>query len=171
MVTESSFPKSTQTATPGTPTPAPGTGTGNLASSTGLTSVGGGGGGGGGNEASRSAGNTGNTANTANSSDTGAVGQHPAGASTGDEVLDRVVQGAHDTVDKLAQTAAPHVKQLHAGLNSASENAGEWAYSLRGTSSELTESLRCTVREHPLAALATALALGVLVARLTESRG
>ena len=33
---------------------------------------------------------------------------------------------------------------------------------------EWAESLRCTVRENPLAAVATALVVGVLIARLTQ---
>jgi len=90
--------------------------------------------------------------------------------STGDEMLDRVVQTAHETVDKLAHTAAPHVHHLQEGLHAVSDRASAQAATLRETGAEWTESLRGTVREHPLAALATALAVGILVARLTEPR-
>lgn len=73
------------------------------------------------------------------------------------ETLDRVVKGAHDTVDRLAETAAPHVQRLQ---DSAEE--------LRHTGDEWSESLRSTVRANPLASVATALAVGVVLAKLTS---
>jgi ElaB/YqjD/DUF883 family membrane-anchored ribosome-binding protein len=79
----------------------------------------------------------------------------------GGDMLDRVVQGAHHTIDRLAETAAPHVQRLHEDVSSRAEHAKE-------VSDEWAESLRCTVRENPLAAVATALALGAIVARLTQ---
>ena len=70
-------------------------------------------------------------------------------------MLSRVVQGAHQTIDRLAGTAAPHVQRLQEGVATRAEHVkqlgDEWAESLRGT-----------VRDNPLAAVATALALGVL---------
>lgn len=46
----------------------------------------------------------------------------------------------------------------------AMRNAGDSAVEI---SDEWAETLRCTVRDHPLAALAVALALGAVVGRLT----
>lgn len=81
-------------------------------------------------------------------------------ANNGD-MLDRVVQGAHQTIDRLAGTAVPHVQRLQEGVATRAEHVkqlgDEWAESLRGT-----------VRDNPLAAVAAALALGVLYARLTQ---
>jgi ElaB/YqjD/DUF883 family membrane-anchored ribosome-binding protein len=84
------------------------------------------------------------------------------------DVLNRVVQGAHQTIDKLAETAAPHVQRLEQGVASASETLHARADHVREVGDEWAESLRSTVRENPLAAVATALAVGLLIARLTR---
>lgn len=84
------------------------------------------------------------------------------------DLLGRVVQGAHDTIDRLAETAAPHVQRLQNGVNDVSETVHARGEQLRETGDEWAESLRNTVRENPLAALAVALAAGMLVARLTR---
>ena len=90
------------------------------------------------------------------------------GAQAADDLIGRIARTAHEAIDHLADTAAPHVNRLqesvsgvgdslHAGAEHAREVTGEWA-----------ETLRCTVRESPLAAIGLALAVGVLVARLTR---
>lgn len=81
--------------------------------------------------------------------------------SRGNDMLQRVVQGAHQTIDRLADTAAPHVQRL-------SENLDHKSGQVRDMSDEWTDSLRTTVRENPIAAVATALALGMLISRLTR---
>ncbi len=83
------------------------------------------------------------------------------------KMLDRVVQGAHATIDRLAETAAPHVQRLQEGMSSASDTLHNRAGQARETGDEWTETLRCAVRDNPLAAVATALAVGALIARLT----
>jgi ElaB/YqjD/DUF883 family membrane-anchored ribosome-binding protein len=87
---------------------------------------------------------------------------------SGNDMFARVVQGAHDTVDRLAETAAPHVQRLTQGVDSASDTLHQRADQVREVSDEWAENLRETVRENPLAALAAALAVGVIVARLTS---
>lgn len=91
----------------------------------------------------------------------GGVPPGSGGRAPGEDMFSRVVQGAHQTIDRLAESAAPHVQRLSEGLDS---RTGQ----LRDASDEWTESLRSTVRENPLAAVATALAVGVLIARLTR---
>jgi ElaB/YqjD/DUF883 family membrane-anchored ribosome-binding protein len=86
----------------------------------------------------------------------------------GNEMFARVVQGAHQTVDRLAETAAPHVQRLTEGVGQASETLSARADQVRDVGDEWAESLRTTVRENPLAAIATALVVGVLIARLTS---
>jgi len=93
------------------------------------------------------------------------------GASThrdGSDLLSRVVQSAHQTIDRLADTAAPHVQKLQDGMSSAGDTVSERAGQARDVSEEWAESLRSTVRENPLAAVAAALAVGLLVARITR---
>ena len=75
----------------------------------------------------------------------------------GDDVIARVSQSAHDTVDRLAD-----------GVDSAAETLKAGADKVRDTKDAWADGLRSTVRENPLAALAAALAIGVLFARLTS---
>ncbi len=78
------------------------------------------------------------------------------GTATGTpDPMHRVVQGAHQTIDKLAQRAAPAVQRVQHGAERARETGDEWI-----------ENLRSTVREKPIASLTTALMFGVVVARL-----
>jgi ElaB/YqjD/DUF883 family membrane-anchored ribosome-binding protein len=89
-----------------------------------------------------------------------------AAAAEGD-VIRRVVQGAHEAVDRIADKAIPAVERLkdtYAGATEAIKHRADQAVDLKD---EWTESLRAAVREHPLAAIGTALAIGALLARLT----
>ncbi|MCE4536307.1 hypothetical protein LXT12_03440 [Pelomonas sp. P7] len=84
------------------------------------------------------------------------------------DMLNRVVQGAHSAIDRMAESAAPAVQKLQDGVSSASDAISQRAGDAREMGEEWAESLRATVRDHPLAALATALAVGVLVGRLAR---
>lgn len=88
--------------------------------------------------------------------------------STTAEVMARVVKGAHETIDHLAERATPPLQQLEQGLAHTGEVLHDKAEQWQTTGDEWAESLRCTVREHPLAAVAAALAVGVVVARLAR---
>ena len=82
--------------------------------------------------------------------------------------FERVVQGAHHTIDRLAETAAPHVQRLQDSVATAGETLHSRAHQVREVGDEWADSLRNTVRENPLAAVLTALAVGVLIARVTR---
>ena len=86
----------------------------------------------------------------------------------GTDLLQRAVQGAHATVDRLAETAAPHVQRLAQGVDSAAETLGARAEHARDVGDEWVDSLRSTVRDNPLAALLAAVVAGVVIARLTS---
>jgi hypothetical protein len=86
----------------------------------------------------------------------------------GQEALDRVVRTAHDTVDRLAQSVAPHVQRLTQGGSNTNEALHARVDQARDMGDEWTESLRSTVRENPVAAVVAALAVGVLLARMTS---
>lgn len=90
--------------------------------------------------------------------------QHSATA----EMMTRVVKGAHETIDHIAERATPTLEQLEQGLTQTGEVLHDKAEQWRTTGDEWAESLRGSVREHPLAALAAALAVGVVIARLTR---
>lgn len=89
-------------------------------------------------------------------------------ATAGNDMLARVVQGAHQTIDKLADTAAPHVQKLQEGVASAGEMVSDRTAQARELGDEWAEALRTTVRDNPITAVVTALALGLLVARITR---
>jgi ElaB/YqjD/DUF883 family membrane-anchored ribosome-binding protein len=85
------------------------------------------------------------------------------------DVMRRVVQGAHEAVDRIADKAIPAVERLRGTYNDAAESLKERADQALDLKDEWTESLRTAIREHPIAAVGTALALGVILARLTAS--
>ena len=85
------------------------------------------------------------------------------------DVMRRVVQGAHEAVDRIADKAIPAVERLKETYNDATDTLKQRADQAVDLKDEWTESLRMAVREHPLAAIGTALALGVLLAKLTSS--
>ncbi len=84
------------------------------------------------------------------------------------EFLGGVVQGTHRAIDRAAEGAAPHIQRLQEGLALASDTLHQRADQVRELGDEWSESLRGTVRDHPLAALATAVVAGILIARLTQ---
>jgi ElaB/YqjD/DUF883 family membrane-anchored ribosome-binding protein len=85
------------------------------------------------------------------------------------DVMRRVVQGAHEAVDRLADKAIPAVERLRGSYNDAAESLKQKADQAVDLKDEWTESLRMAVREHPIAAIGTALALGVILAKLTSN--
>jgi hypothetical protein len=83
-------------------------------------------------------------------------------------LLKDAVRGAHDTIDRFAESAAPAVRQLGDSVASAAESMNLRTDQLRETRDAWMEEARTTVRSNPLVALAAALALGVVIARLTR---
>jgi ElaB/YqjD/DUF883 family membrane-anchored ribosome-binding protein len=83
-----------------------------------------------------------------------------------DDLIGRIAQSAHETIDRLAESAAPHVNRLQETLSG--DALHQRADEMRDLRDEWTESLRSTVRENPLAAIGVALAVGVLIARLSS---
>jgi ElaB/YqjD/DUF883 family membrane-anchored ribosome-binding protein len=91
-----------------------------------------------------------------------------AGAARAEDLISRIAQTAHETIDRLAESATPHVSRWQEGISGAGESLQLRADQVREMSDEWAESLRTTVRENPLAAVGVALAVGVLVARLSR---
>lgn len=81
-------------------------------------------------------------------------------------MLNHAVQGAHDTIDRLAASAAPGVRLLGERVSAAEDTlhakAGQW----RAQQGEWAEGLRTKVRSHPLKSVLAALALGAVIARV-----
>jgi len=83
-------------------------------------------------------------------------------------VLNNAVQGAHDTIDRLADRAAPAVRQLGESVAAVGETLQTKTDQLREKRDVWVEGARSTVRRNPLAAVAAALALGAVIARITR---
>lgn len=89
-------------------------------------------------------------------------------AATRPPAVESVAQGAHATVDRLADQAAHQTRHLQASVSHAAERLQQRADEWRAAGDEWAECLRATVRENPLGAIATALAIGIMVARLSR---
>ena len=85
-----------------------------------------------------------------------------------DKMVQKVAQAAHATIDRLADQAAPAVRQLATSASSAEVVLQAKADQLRQTGLDWSEGLRSAVRQNPLASVVGALALGALVARITR---
>ena len=80
--------------------------------------------------------------------------------------LKSAVRGAHEGLDRFAERAEPAVRQMSDSVAAAEEAVRAKAVQLRQTGDAWTESLRCTVRDNPLVAVAAAVALGAVLSRL-----
>lgn len=83
-------------------------------------------------------------------------------------LTDRMTQGAHQTIDRLAETAAPHIERVEGALTDATEHVKDQARHVREKGDEWADDLRATVRRNPLSAVAIAMAIGALIARITR---
>lgn len=86
----------------------------------------------------------------------------------GSDLLDQAVQGAHATIDRVADSAAPVVRRVDDGVSAAGEALRRKSARLRDVRDEWVDGMRTTVRGNPLACVAAALALGAVFARLTR---
>lgn len=81
-------------------------------------------------------------------------------------MLKTAVQGAHETVDRLAVAATPAVQKLGTKVSAAAEALNLKTRQLRETGDEWADSARTTVRQHPLTSVAAAFVLGTVFVRL-----
>lgn len=86
----------------------------------------------------------------------------------GQDLLNRVTETAHGAVDRFADKAGPAVQKLESGMAHANEALHDQAHRMRELGDEWTNSARSSVRQHPLTAVMLALAVGVLVARISR---
>jgi len=76
-----------------------------------------------------------------------------------DNLLKRVTQTAHDAVDGVAAKISSTVEGLQGGVSKATDTRDEWV-----------ESAREAIRQHPFAAIGTAVLVGLALRSLTSSR-
>lgn len=114
-----------------------------------------------------SSGSTGGSSFGENAGYGGSAGTSSYAGSTGrDETMSRVVQGAHQAVDRLAEKATPVVERLKGTLSGATQSLHSGTDQLSAMQEEWVETARTTVREHPIASVLTAVAAGVLLSKL-----
>ena len=83
-------------------------------------------------------------------------------------LLKQAVRGAHDGIDRLAETLTPAVRRLGESVSAAEEALQAKSTQLRDTGDAWVDSVRTTVRRNPLACVAAAVALGAVIARITR---
>jgi hypothetical protein len=81
-------------------------------------------------------------------------------------LTDRLAQGAHHTIDRLAETAGPHIERMEGAVADAAGHLKDQARQAREVGDAWADGLRSSVRRNPLAAVALALAVGTLIARI-----
>lgn len=91
-----------------------------------------------------------------------------ANGSPPDALLHTMADGAHQTIDRLAGQVTPQVQRLQDNMAGATEMLEERADQIREMSDAWLDSLRCSVRDNPLAAVGAAMVLGLLAARLSR---
>lgn len=88
-----------------------------------------------------------------------AGGSTTTGERTLDRTMDKAVQVTHQAVDRAAGTVGQAANKLRSGYDQLLEMEAEWA-----------DTARSRVRESPLAAVGIALAVGLVLGRLTAHR-
>ncbi len=81
-------------------------------------------------------------------------------------LAENAAQGAHQTVDRVAEKAAPMAAKLHSGIDRAHEAVQDGLDQFDTIQQEWKGSARAQVREHPLLAVAAAVAAGLLISRI-----
>ncbi|WP_374672860.1 hypothetical protein [Ideonella sp.] len=87
----------------------------------------------------------------------GMAGAGGAGAMAGDPRFERVVSGAHEAVDSAAESLAQAAEQLRHKASRMAELEREYMEAARGC-----------VRDHPMASVAAAAAIGWLIGRMSR---
>jgi ElaB/YqjD/DUF883 family membrane-anchored ribosome-binding protein len=83
-------------------------------------------------------------------------------------LLNHAVQGAHDTIDRVADAATPAARQLGERVAAVEDALHANTDQLRETKDQWVGGVRDTVRKNPLACLAGAIALGAVIGRLSR---
>ena len=87
----------------------------------------------------------------------------------GDQLMLKVVQSAHEAVDRLAERAIPAVERWRDRVDEVSDTVKHRASQAVDLKNEWTDDFRSVIRRHPITAITAAVALGALVARLTAT--
>ena len=101
---------------------------------------------------------------------------NPLRASTGtssagnDGLVDRLMQGAHEAVDRVGSKAAPALEKLTESASAARQSLETKADKLATVQGEMLDSARTYVRDRPFTALAAAALIGALAVTMMRTR-
>ena len=91
------------------------------------------------------------------------------GAQDGDDFVRRLVEGAHAAIDKLADAAGPTVDRIASALSNPAAKASSLLGQAGDKKDAWVSDVRDIVREHPIAAIAVALAAGAIYVKLNAT--
>lgn len=100
--------------------------------------------------------------------DSASLAGHSTATPPAVDLMQRAVQGAHHSIDRLADAAAPTVQRWGESVESAEAALQQKADALREMPEVWSETVRRAVRSHPLLALAAAAGLGALIVRVAR---
>jgi ElaB/YqjD/DUF883 family membrane-anchored ribosome-binding protein len=89
--------------------------------------------------------------------------------SVSDPAIERMARGAHSAVDRVAGSASTAVERVRTGVQGAVGSVSDKMHDLSASREVWADSARERVREHPLATVGAALAVGYLLARILRS--
>ena len=84
--------------------------------------------------------------------------------------IDRLAKTAHQAVDQVADKVEPAREKLHEGVDQAASAVKARADRLDRLQDQWLASARSCVREHPIASVVSAVALGMLVQKIMSPR-
>jgi ElaB/YqjD/DUF883 family membrane-anchored ribosome-binding protein len=92
-------------------------------------------------------------------------------SATGTEgLVDRMLQGAHETVDRVGSKAGPALEKLAESAGAARQTLETKAGELASVQAEILDTARTYVRARPFTALAAAVLIGALAASMMRTR-
>jgi ElaB/YqjD/DUF883 family membrane-anchored ribosome-binding protein len=89
------------------------------------------------------------------------------GSGASSPAVDRLAQSAHQAVDRVAAAAAPTIERLRTRANEAAETLHAKADEFGAMEEQWVANARTAVRDHPLAAVAIGVFVGMLIGRAT----
>jgi ElaB/YqjD/DUF883 family membrane-anchored ribosome-binding protein len=89
------------------------------------------------------------------------------GSGTSSQAVDRLAQSAHQAVDRVAAAAAPTIEKLKTRANEAAETLHAKADEFGAMEEQWVSNARTAVRDHPLAAVAIGVLVGMVIGRAT----
>ena len=85
-------------------------------------------------------------------------------------LVDRLIQGAHEAVDRVGSKAAPALEKLTESAGAARDTLETKASELATVQGEMLDSARAYVRQRPFTTLAVAALIGALAASMMRTR-